>query len=175
MQLKSLTKAAFILGLGVVAGCDDPEVQDKIASALVNGVVAGEVKCTGAFTRYNIACTGYSVPSDPTISNFPATGTLNYKAQKLQDGTCFVNWSAFGSDIGFIARSNSYANGCEVDITNDVHVSASGGSVTVHSSQVSYKLQGNPTIGCDPYSTPDTVFDMNTQCTGFNFDVFGSP
>jgi len=29
MIVKSLSKVAFILGLGVVAGCDDPEVESN--------------------------------------------------------------------------------------------------------------------------------------------------
>lgn len=155
--------------------CSTQEVHDKAVSILTNGLVAGEVNCTGTFTRYKVQCAGYSVPEDPS-STGPATGILKYKAQKLQDGTCFVNWSAYGSgDVGFIARSNAYASACEIDIASDIHVTASNNEVVVHSSQVSYRLQGNPTLGCVPYTTPDTVFDMHTQCAGFNFEAFDTP
>lgn len=201
MFAKSLTVAA-VLALGVV-GCDSPgalenidsltcalipwyvadctssEVHDKAVSIMENGLVAGEVNCTGTITRYAVQCSGFAVPVTATgidPSDPPATGILKYKAQKLQDGTCFINWSAvgYGSNIGFIARSNANASACEIPITSDVHASASEGKVTVHSSQVSYHVQGSPAPGCEPYSTPDTVFDMATQCTGFNFEVFGA-
>lgn len=203
MLPKSLTVAA-LLGLGVVgcdspgalenidsltcalipwyvADCSSPEVHTKVVSILENGLVAGEVNCTGTVTRYRVQCSGFAVPVTATgidSSDPPETSILKYKAQKLQDGTCFVSWSGSGagynSDIGFIPRSNSYASSCEIDLARDVHVLASDGKVTVHSSQVSYKIQGSPNPGCEPYATPDTVFDMSTQCTGFNFEVFGA-
>lgn len=205
MLVKSLAVAA-LLALGVV-GCDSSgalenidsltcalipwyvddctstEVHDKAVSILTNGLVAGEVKCAGTVTRYNVSCAGFSTPSEGGIeSSDPApTTTLKYKAQKLQDGTCFVSWSASGAgyknDIGFIPRSNTYASSCEIDLTSDVHATADGGKLTVHSSQTSYHLQYTPGLGtsCEPYATPDTVFDMATQCTGFNFEVFGTP
>ncbi len=202
MFAKSLTVAAA-LGLGVV-GCDSPGalenidsltcalipgyvadcasqgVHDKAVSILENGLIAGEVKCIGTVTRYKVQCAGFSVPSSAGIesSDPPESAVLKYKAQKFQDGTCFVNWSAsgYGADIGFIARSNADSDSCGVNITSDVKATAGEGKLTVRSSQVSYHLHNTPPLGvsCDPYVTPDTVFDMATQCTGFNFEVFGA-
>ncbi len=158
-----------------VVDCTTQEVHDKAVSILTDGLIAGEVSCAGTYTEYTAACPhGTGLPSG--VSPTGVTGTFNYKAQKLQDGTCFVNWSSGPSkDIGFIARSNSYAESCEVDLNTYMHLSATGGEVVVSSTQPSYRIEGNsPLFYCAAYSTADTVFDMETQCTGFNFDAFGS-
>ena len=79
MIVKSLTVAAFILGLGVVAGCDDPEVQSKVTEVMEHGFVTAELDCS------------IYAPID-----FHGThpNRIYFTARKMLDGSCFAQFCA---------------------------------------------------------------------------------
>ncbi len=99
MLAKSLTVAAFILGLGVVAGCDDPEVQSKVADLMEHGSVSAELHCDLTKT--------FSKPVVTLTRNH-----LSYSAQKMVDGSCYMHVCLLNSNVGTVngaAISECYA------------------------------------------------------------------
>lgn len=180
MQSKSLIVAAFVLGLGAVAGCDSPEVEDKISSILVNGLIEGEVKCSGQWFVGTTDGAGASPPAPD--SGTPIYNDFTYRAQKLQDGTCFMAWSESSnipSVIEFIPLHDPKHTNCEVGTLGGIV--AEDGEVVLTSTAHSARYVSGPRNNFTsweyylPSPAPTTVFDMNTQCTGFNFGVFDSP
>lgn len=95
MQIKSLTVAAALV-LGIF-GCDDPEVQDKVADILIHGVDAASVTC--------------QVSNSPVVSVAARPGLdVYYRANKLLDGSCFVKVC-----IGNKSQPYSELTNCKTD------------------------------------------------------------
>lgn len=158
MQLKSLKVAAFILGLGVVAGCDDPEVLDKVESVVLNGAVQAQAYCY--------------------VSGIPACSSTSYnyasfRASLFQDESLFLNINfrnGYGQDV---KDSDIYRRGDEVKVSallpqgrvSDEYVILSEGELAL-------------TRFCQSTTPPDyetQLLDLSTDmtCTGFNLEAFG--
>jgi hypothetical protein len=187
MQFKSLTVAAFILGLGVVAGCDDPEVQDKVGQVLQYGAVVAKVDCS--FDEVSA--------SAPSGSPSLKTG-VRYTASLVADGSCLASISD-GSTVNVTSWNSVHEGiGCQVRIHDDPFGPySSGNSWTDDISRYSYNdglvvklckpafndIPSNPpfyTPACpwidsceDAGCTDVTVSALGpTLCTGFNIEAF---
>jgi hypothetical protein len=150
MQSKSLTVAAFILGLGVVAGCDDPEVQDKVLNVLEHGMVDAYLECTNI--TWNV-CT-------PTYSD-------RLEINKFVDGSSYFDIKGTGTYSptfhGFKHRGKNFlefsfvlANGAEWTAEID------GGVLEIYSQ----------CIGQTPPTESGTA-SLESFCTGYNLEAFG--
>lgn len=156
--------------------CQSAEVVDKVMSTLDNGIVEASVKCAGTALHHG----RYNVPGGDIIPGMSTYVPFVYKAQRLQEGTCFVSWSTPGEqpfanaagDIGFIPRSSADAAGCSVLIDDEVRLSITEGQLVAHSTALSvYPLFQFGSVNLYPTDTPDTVIDLDT-CTGFNLEAF---
>lgn len=193
MQFKSLTVAAFILGLGVVAGCDDPEVQDKVLEILEHGAVSAELDCT-------VDVTGY--PGNGNIPNI-----IQYTASKNMDGSCFsqICLGAVNATLGhtyfnwtcqsaFKGRSSVQAETCKVYLQHDPNdnrhgidkpyrpgidgtyafVDAGYLNVEVRDNYFTFggsSCNGGACTDPEPWYTYDIT---NANCAGRNLEVFGA-
>lgn len=176
MQSRLLLLVAFLIS--AVVGCDDPEVSAKAVSILTDGLIAGEVKCSGQWYVGTTDGAGANPPAPD--SGIPVYYNFIYRAQKFQDGTCFMAWSEYSDlTIEFIPRHDPKYVSCEVGTSGIIE--AKDGHVTITSSEHSARYVSGPRNSYSsweyylPSPAPTTVFDMSTQCTGFNFEVFNSP
>jgi hypothetical protein len=181
MIVKSLTVAAFILGLGVVAGCDDSEVEDKIASILLNGAINASAICP--FTSAGTTGNGPQ----------PESRSATYTLTKLVDDSCFINVNDLSATANFeytslVGRSQhsgdcllkSYDNPLGQDLpsypdnlaTDYTEYKVDGGDLVIKYCD-NRLLSGGACIGSCPGGCfeADRV-DIETQCTGFNLEVF---
>lgn len=162
--------------LPTVVDCTTQEVHDKAVSILTDGLIAGEVKCSGQWFVGTTDGAGVSPPAPD--SGLPVYYDFTYRAQKFQDGTCFMVWSDYSPTLTteFIARHSSKHVNCEVGISGSFV--AANELLTITSHQHSWRYVGGPRNDHSsweaylPSPAPTTVFDMATQCTGFNFDAF---
>jgi hypothetical protein len=173
-----MLRKLLIVAAMLTAGCDDPAVHAKAVNVLTNGLIAGEVKCSGQWFVGTTDGAGAS-PAAPD-SGIAVNSNFFYRAQKFQDGSCFMSWSETSTSPSvyeFIPVHDSKHLTCEVGTQGGIKTT--GASVTVKSSAPSARYIGGPRNNCSsweyylPSPSPVTVFDMSTQCTGFNFDVFG--
>lgn len=194
MQTKSLILAAFILILGVVAGCDDPEVQDKILSVMEHGAVSAEVECdlTKPFVKPVV-----------TLSR----NHLSYSAKKMIDGSCYVNICLLTNAVGtpssavlsecytkLYSRSDTHAETCSflfpISLI-DTHPSypyrpgVDGAQFAIEDGYLSAEFiedefnDNSPNCGggsgscneIEPWFTHDVT---TSGCTGRNLEAFGA-
>ncbi len=155
-----------------VIDCTTQEVHDKAVSVLQNGLVAGEVRCEGAALSHGRMNADPAIPGGGVIVPSASTYvTFKYRAQKLQEGTCFVNWSAGGAfDAGFIPRSSAEAEGCAVEIADGVTLRSTATGALASSVNLSvYPVFQSGSTNLIPIATPDTEF---LNCAGVNLEVF---
>lgn len=191
MQFKSLTVAAFILGLGVVAGCDDPEVQSKVAEVMEHGFVSAELVCS---------------IYDPVDLHDAYPNRLLYSASKLLDGSCLTQICVARSTVDttgyngpcqtqLSARSNG-GDTCnaylEVDITTSMHstgkpfrplvdgyyASVEDGILSVEARDYFF-THGSSSCNAGSGSCTDPEpwmsYDItDPECTGRNLEAFGA-
>lgn len=163
------------------ADCTSTEVHDKAVAILHDGVVQASVECDGAYEFQEGTSSGFCFNS----IYWPNTTTVNYhyKAQKMLDGSCFMDWKASGhnatslgeasapavAEIGFTPRSDPETPRCGLLFEPKVHVEAHAGYLTIHPDTTSNRWVSS---GCpETFTTPDTVVDLST-CKGFNKDQF---
>lgn len=196
MQLKSLTVAAFILGLGVVAGCDDPEVQDKVLSVLEHGSASAELKC-------------YVDGANPVLSGQPSLARFEYTANKLIDGSCFVSLCLMQgtalttSGIGdgakcqtsLLPRSTSGSEVChgylaydvrDTNVTYPFRLGVDGFNADVEDGYLNIVIKdnffNNGSANCtgssgtcvDPFPWFSQDITDTGNCTGRNLELFGA-
>lgn len=143
-MIKSL---ATVVALGLMLGCDDPDVRNKIDAILDYGAVEARVECAGSFST-------------------PITGgDFWYSGSRLLDGSAIVSLNMGGG---------TYQNFWSRDQPEAADMYAINGLGT--SRMVWEAHDGDLTITCTgcngpPDTSPD-VFDIETQCTGFNLEAF---
>lgn len=140
-----------ILALILTSGCDDPEISAKALSVLENGVVAAEVECSGSYCLSGPTqiCVQYSGINCIQYGPGPCNSTtFHYKAQRLQDGACFVTQPT----LELIGRFRTEAAGCEATHNGSSFV-IGGGNLTITSSQ-----------------SEVTVIDLGLECVGHNIE-----
>lgn len=160
--------------------CDSEAMSAKAQSVLTDGIIAAKVSCSGNYLfqkKQGDSCGSALNWGDVNVQ-------YTYRAVRLQEGACYVNWSSSGhtntsdessdsshADVDIIARSQSEAIACSVNLAANVHASVAGGNLTIHSEATSYYRDGS----CpDPQATPDTVVSLTSEsCTGFNLAAFG--
>lgn len=76
-----------------VVGCDDPEVQSKVASLMEHGAVSAELECsvTKPFSKPTVTIT---------------RNVLKYGAKKFIDGACYVEF-CMGTSTGYMATGSA--------------------------------------------------------------------
>jgi len=151
MIAKSLTVAAFILGLGVITACDDPEVQGKVAEVMQYGSVSAKLHCE------NVDFGGLC-GNNPTIDLF---------AYRFIDGANYIKVNTEGPHAQSVAQFNSNDESLEarskMPSTGEFSFVIEDGTITM-------------TSGCTP-SPPWTNYvsvDLSLEsCTGRNIEAFG--
>lgn len=153
MQIKSLTIATFILGLGVIAGCDDPEVQNKVADAMLHGITSASIKC-GPVSGHPFSETICGVSNVPEL-----------QVQLFVDGSSLINAYIHGGPLGTGFQFTPRGNYPTLNTYNgagpaEIYVDTTTGYLHYSS-------------GCD--SPPATgYFTLNADnCSGFNLEAFG--
>lgn len=140
----------LIVALELMLGCDDPVVRAAVDAALDHGAVAARIEC------------------DVTTAGGPVGGAARfvYSAHKLVDGSAFVNVSAPDAgfwESAFLSRDQPDTATCTLTHRFDsrtLRFSAENGNLTIHCPECA-----------GPSDTPD-VFDIETECTGFNLEAF---
>jgi hypothetical protein len=193
MFVKSLTKAAFILGLGVVAGCDDPEVQSKVADTVQYGIVLGELECS------------YYDPMTYADHIHIGDNKFSYKASKLIDGSCYATFCSYFVNQDFQGpTSNSCLSSfsgrdtggnCKVVIPKDQFTDTSTYPRRIFQDGIfghvedglwsigidDHKLTTNTNCGSSQFpvscigpQTWHTIDITGPECTGRNLEAFGA-
>lgn len=158
MLSKSLALAAFILNLGVVAGCDDPEVQDKVESILLHGAVQAEAYCktNSAFSE----CSGQ------------LTSHTNFRAHLFQDNSsllqAYIPYNP-NSDLPQVVQFNSRSEGIVA-----AHRLPNGNHLwQAEVNEGDFVIEGICTgLGNAPFTKTINI-DSSMTCTGFNLEAFG--
>jgi hypothetical protein len=95
-----MKRAALLLAL-FAAGCDDESLPAKVANAQLHGIVAAQIVCGPTCEFVNAV--------NPTST----TSGMNYRANRLIDGSCLLSasWSSDGSPRLARNRSRSRVTG----------------------------------------------------------------
>lgn len=154
MQPRLLAAVAFIFGLGVV-GCDDPEVQDKVESMLLNGSVQAQASC--------------HMPSNENACSNTSHVRINFKATKFQDGsTLFVVHSDYDSRL--FSATDFFKRGDDVISLRFNYAPDDNEYVFLEEGQVSVRGYCS---SLSAYQTKVLDLDNDMTCTGFNLETFG--
>jgi hypothetical protein len=156
MSVKSLTvAAALVLG---IAGCDDPEVQDKVLSVLEHGAVQAQAHC-------------YMPSGEPACLSTSSVSTA-FTVTRFQDGSTFLNIVS-NLDGRTTRSSDYYKRGDAVKLYQlnagspdpDEYVLLEDGELTVRGYCGSTTPAG--------YQTHILDLTADMTCTGFNLEAFG--
>lgn len=137
---------AFIVAW-LALGCDDPEIRGRVETVLDYGAVSARVECEGSF-------------STPIFG-----GDFWYSGSRLVDGSAIVSLNLGGGTYqNFWGRDQSEAGDMNAIVglgSGRIVWEANGGELTI------------TCTGCNgpPDTSPD-VFDIETECTGFNLEAF---
>lgn len=157
MQFKSLTVAAFILGLGVVAGCDDPEALSKAESVILYGATQAHISCktNSQFTECGGQMNSHS----------------NFQVTLFQDGSSFVRaYLPFGGAVNSARISQFNPRGEDVKVE---HIEPNGLiKWTAEVVNGEYIIDGVCSGLNDSPFTKILDLTSNMTCTGFNLEAF---
>lgn len=193
MSVKSLLCLATVLCFGIV-GCDDPEVEEKIANVLEHGAISAELDCS------------FVAPFSKPVVTISYT-SLTYSAKKFIDGSCYATVCRGSAAIptgsalavkecttGLYAKSNARSEDCSfllplslIDThpsypyrpgVDGAHVWVSGGHLQGEFIENEFN-DNSPNCGSGPGSCDEVEpwFSQDitgTECTGRNLEAFGA-
>lgn len=150
MRSKLLPLVVFIF-LGIV-GCDDPEVQDKIAEMLEFGGVSAELKCTSVPFNFPTYCSSSS--------------NVNLTVHKFIDGSNITQLQVVNG-VGPYTQFNPRTEGVGINSFYQA------GGYRFHLELDADTGIASVVTDC-PYPDEDTA-NLNSEgsCTGRNLEAFG--